>query len=397
MPPRITRVRWQAENLPWGIGFNENTGTFSGTPYDAGDYIIPVRVDTNYGWDKKNVTFRVLGKTGTVYVKGKGSSNASDWSNGAAEDSDGFRKINMPKASKLVPLNDGFAARTAGSIWYVVGDHDTENNKYYGLPGFSASDSPQQFPVSNVTSMAGGVTSGSTAYFAYLTSDNVGYFQKSSNQSSSTTATPKNNVIKLHSGFISGSCYLMSDSTIYIDGYNSSLSITAPVRAEQIKTIIYTGMPNQTVSADNLFYLTQSGDLYQGTDKISFNGGFIRDIYGFPNNTKAFFVTTEDCRLYARGSNLSYALGFSTTTTRQSLELVGAYDVKKIVGSVSDGSLLLTSDGRLLHTGTYINSSITGITRTIGTKHQGFVQVFPNKKFLDIAVVGGTIIAIIEE
>ena len=49
MPPKITRVRWSASNLPWGVSFDEGTGTFSGTPEDIGEYTIPVTVETNYG------------------------------------------------------------------------------------------------------------------------------------------------------------------------------------------------------------------------------------------------------------------------------------------------------------------------------------------------------------
>lgn len=55
MPPKITRVRWSAQNLPWGISFNEKNGTFSGTPEDVGEYIVPVTVETNYGKDTKDV------------------------------------------------------------------------------------------------------------------------------------------------------------------------------------------------------------------------------------------------------------------------------------------------------------------------------------------------------
>ena len=55
MPPNITRVRWSAQNLPWGLVFNESTGTFTGTPTDEGEYTVPVKVETNYGSDQKNV------------------------------------------------------------------------------------------------------------------------------------------------------------------------------------------------------------------------------------------------------------------------------------------------------------------------------------------------------
>ena len=59
MPPKITRVRWSAQSIPWGMRFDENTGTFSGTPEDAGEYTVPVTVETNYGSDTKDVTVNV--------------------------------------------------------------------------------------------------------------------------------------------------------------------------------------------------------------------------------------------------------------------------------------------------------------------------------------------------
>ena len=398
MPPYINRVRWSASNLPWGINFDEQTGTFSGTPDEPGAYVIPVRVDTNYGYDQKNITINIEDKPYAVYAKSKGSTDASDWSNGAAEDSDGFRKINMPKASSLVPYNAGFGARVEGGGWYVVGAGSYTN--MHGVAGFSASDTPQRFTVNNVVSMAGGYSTGSVSYFSYLTSDNVCHMKKRDPQSGSAAgpSAETGNVLKLSSGMTAGFCYLQSDRTIHVSGpNNTSLTFTAAVSAEQIKTLVFTGAVNATGTPVSPFYITHSGDLYQGTQRISFSGGMIRNIFTFPNNTQSLFVATENNRLYAQGSNLSYTLGFTTTSTRNSLELVGYYDVKKVVGSASDGSLILTSDGKLYHTGTYINSSITGITRTIGTKHQGFVQVFPNKKFHDIAVVGGTIVATIEE
>ena len=62
MPPKITRVRWSASSIPWGVSFNEETGIFSGTPDDAGEYIVPVTVETNYGKDTKDVIISVAEK-----------------------------------------------------------------------------------------------------------------------------------------------------------------------------------------------------------------------------------------------------------------------------------------------------------------------------------------------
>ena len=59
MPKQITMVRWSATNIPYGVAFDENTGIFSGTPANAGDYVVPVTVETNYGKDTKDVAIGV--------------------------------------------------------------------------------------------------------------------------------------------------------------------------------------------------------------------------------------------------------------------------------------------------------------------------------------------------
>ena len=56
-------MRWGAQNLPYGVSFDEITGTFSGTPEESGSYTIPVTVETNYGVDVKNVNINVKNNT----------------------------------------------------------------------------------------------------------------------------------------------------------------------------------------------------------------------------------------------------------------------------------------------------------------------------------------------
>lgn len=59
MPKQITSVRWEASNVPYGMAFNETDGIFSGTPDVAGNYTVPVTVETNYGRDTKDVFVKV--------------------------------------------------------------------------------------------------------------------------------------------------------------------------------------------------------------------------------------------------------------------------------------------------------------------------------------------------
>ena len=62
MPPKITQVSWSASNLPLGINFDKSTGKFSGTLDEAGEYDVPVKVETNYGSDEKYVHISVAEK-----------------------------------------------------------------------------------------------------------------------------------------------------------------------------------------------------------------------------------------------------------------------------------------------------------------------------------------------
>ena len=61
MPKQITKVRWSASNVPYGVDFNNTNGTFSGTPEDEGEYTVPVSVTTNYGTASENVKINING------------------------------------------------------------------------------------------------------------------------------------------------------------------------------------------------------------------------------------------------------------------------------------------------------------------------------------------------
>ena len=127
MPPKITQVRWSAQNVPWGLVFDENTGIFSGKPTVAGEYTVPVTVETNYGEDTKDVKFTVrkpipLVPTYGVWAIGR---RATQWSENAQPDEYGFYRLNVPQMQKLVAHYDGFGALTADYKYYFCG--------YYGL------------------------------------------------------------------------------------------------------------------------------------------------------------------------------------------------------------------------------------------------------------------------
>ena len=82
MPKIITSVNWSAQNVPSGLSFDPQTGSFSGTPVGTGEYTIPVTVQTNYGKDTKDVILDIV-HTYPVYVIG---TQAETWSEGAEVD-----------------------------------------------------------------------------------------------------------------------------------------------------------------------------------------------------------------------------------------------------------------------------------------------------------------------
>ena len=79
MPKNITRVRWSASDLPWGVSFDEQTGTFNGTPETEGEYTVPVTVETNYGKDTKDVLVKVKGNVDWVELTAANASGV-EWS-----------------------------------------------------------------------------------------------------------------------------------------------------------------------------------------------------------------------------------------------------------------------------------------------------------------------------
>ena len=74
MAKNITSVSWDlvGSDLPSGLSFDTATGTFSGTTSEIEDFILPVRVTTNYGYDIKDVTFEVKqGQYAPTITKGQ--------------------------------------------------------------------------------------------------------------------------------------------------------------------------------------------------------------------------------------------------------------------------------------------------------------------------------------
>ena len=131
MPPRITKVKWSALELPFGVRFDEDTGVFNGIPEDGGEYVVPVTVQTNYGKDTKDVLLNVI-ETYKVYAIGE---KAETWSEGAEPDENGFMALNMPKMKCLVPNAEGFGANAFDGSYYCCGIYDIKTSSKNQLIG----------------------------------------------------------------------------------------------------------------------------------------------------------------------------------------------------------------------------------------------------------------------
>ena len=116
----ISYSNWNAKNIPHGISFDAASGVFSGSPnVEAGEYVVPVSVQTNYGYDAKNVTIVVeKNENYPVYAIGF---MAKSWSNNAEPDENGLYPLNIPKAYELRAHHAGFTAYTSGGGVYDCG------------------------------------------------------------------------------------------------------------------------------------------------------------------------------------------------------------------------------------------------------------------------------------
>ena len=155
MPPKITRVRWSANNVPYGMVFSEITGVFSGKPEIAGEYIVPVTVETNYGKDTKDVAIKVEANEmpSGVYIASTQSnyptSPAYRFSGNAKVNTYLFRRIDVPSPIKLVRHADvGLGIINGDGEYYCCGPYankhigDIYTNALQDTNDFMVSDTP---------------------------------------------------------------------------------------------------------------------------------------------------------------------------------------------------------------------------------------------------------------
>ena len=392
MPKIITSVNWSAQNVPSGLSFDPQTGSFSGTPVGTGEYTIPVTVQTNYGRDTKDVILDVV-HTYPVYVIG---TQAETWSEGAEADEYGFRKLNMPKATNIIPIYKGFCARTDAKKAFFCSTAPMPKQTEVGSLHESdiiVCNTPTEMLFDEIVDMSACLLrpqDGSIHYITYCVSflcrDNVLYVyrikitQETQLPSSDSMLIRYENVIKSQDMYGQGLAFIWD-----IDNNNmhTPLSTHAIIMNEDIvpkikKIAGYS--TNSGVDTDTFYWLTTDGvfnyeNSLNGNVQIS-ELGKIKDFWLNPFAIySSFFLLNEDNILYAKGSNVAHRLGLPENNVNYSTPTeVGIFDVKTI-----NVPFLLTRDGKLYHTGTANGINIAG------NPHTSFTHIFPNYRFHDIA------------
>ena len=412
MEKRITSVQWSATGLPAGLSFNTATGTFSGTPSEAGDYTVPVMVKTNYGQDSKNVIINVEGGLPAYPVYAIGQ-NAETWSENAEADENGFRKLNMPNSIKLTSLIGykiiAFGAKTRNGTWYVCGNRASFFTYFDKNINVLA---PIELPIEGIVDMVGGynlVSSTPTNVSALnrllcrlknneaiVITETYTITTSGSSKTTNTSSTSVNinNVIHvIPYSYTSMPCYTFYDKNNEGKIAAGTASIYS-VEISKIDRLVAHGTPCYFSTEGELFmyvttnfpsYLTKNAEKLPGFARIDFDFDKIKQVY-FTSDI-SFFCLTYDNELYAIGSNSYYELSLPKKQSYTTFTKVGDFDVKTIQ-VYNHSTFLLTENGDLYHSG----DAISGVTE----QHNSFTKIFPQYIFRDIAV-SSTLIALIEE
>ena len=400
MPPRITRVRWDAQNVPWGLVFDENTGVFSGTPSSIGEYTVPVTVETNYGTDTKNVLITSVPPSYGVYVIG---AKAQTWAGGTSEkpDTEGFYALKIPKMHELYSWPNGFRAYNLDGTMYGCGltgiQERKKNNQwktgYYYTPNFwECETNPVKiqkdaahygiscdFAHSWVRG-SGNVASGaSLSYAGYLifVSGRAGGIKHQIRAYQRLTyydgQIQKQTTERTKDGISMPGFIVPSSSNLSQSGKKDILELSQDKKA-QYKYSLQVGsggLAEWTTEATNLGFTAKK---VIPTDPVTFlpedtslaaellefptSYGIIEDAWYSDNK----FIQTTDKNLYCHD------------TSTNSWELLGEYNVKK----VEKGFFLMT-DGSLYHKG----NAVSGIT----SRHTTLTRIFPTLNFVNFTFI----------
>lgn len=421
MPPKITEVKWSAENVPLGVSFNENTGTFSGEPEEAGEYTVPVTVETNYGIDTKDVIITVEPPTYGVWAIGL---NAVTWSEDGTPDEYGLYGLSMPEAYKLVKNPNGFGALTAGHQYYCCGYYSVKTGIYgfenlnytilsndkqpkqlqglldriiWGSLSYHYTEPNKKYPVT--TQENGFFTIYLYGYNEKQNTYSIGTYHQGASIQKVSQSVPSGYYGLNYTGYAGGtSIALFNDNKIlppYMYRDTVSISLTqnytpfclcengtkkVSARANASKDTAGSGISTApSFSVSDLGYRaikflgakfdTLSENHYLDNNPDNFTHGTIKDVWALSNSV---YVQTT--------SNLLYEYVNDT----QTWNLLGIYDVQKIELPTINDLFMLTNDGRLFHKGT----AISGL---FDEAHETLTHLFPALTFKDFTFGGNTL------
>lgn len=405
MNPIIDEVDWYyLSALPRGIRFDEETGTFTGTPRTVGEYTIPIKVETNYGTDTKDVKIIVEGTPHPVYAIGY---NAQTWSNNAEPDEYGFYPLQIPNAHKLSPRYRGFTATVSGGDKYYCGAESINSGAYENMmQSIQIVTTPIKDTFNTKQVLCGTVSSGSysstpnvTRQFPFLlrfsaNGDiiiNLGgsICVKNASGGSQTTMYISNNltipnskgtqiadVISMSSNYTNGIYWLTNDNTtlrsVKFSKQINSTATTVDITDENLGYKAIKIYPSAMAPSWLRAFRCLSENYCLDNDPSKFRIGNIKDAWV---NGMTAYVWTDNNNLY------SYYNG--------AWEYVGNYDIKKLIigGAVLASTkryntiLMLTNDGQIYHSGEVID----GVTEA----HEVFTPILSGVKAIDIAYCEG--------
>ena len=404
MPPRIEWVQWgYTPPLPRGLKFDEETGTFSGTPIVLGEYTVPVFVETEFGSDIKDVKIKVKPKPYSVYAKG---SKAASWANGGTVNSDGFYGLQIPKMHEVYSWPNGFRAYNLDGIMYgcgVSGTISTPNERYWppsnhwesttvparisNAPGISYAIFTLR--VNSSATAASGAAGRYVTYILYSSDrEGQGYSQGAVHDYlvyTSDGRIQKETVFLEHCGNGPGNGYIVPTLSMNIK-YSGGVSLT---KLSQDKTKKLTGIvttSNSSGRASISYTTTDLGftakkailtnpaiflpeDSSVAAEVLSFSNGNVADAWFNDYSQRQgqeIIVKTTNGDIY---SGL-----FSSAGSIGEWEFLGSYDVKKV-----DSGFFLMNNGNLYYKG----NSLSGIA---GGSYSTLTHIYPSLSFVDIAL-----------
>ena len=370
-------------------------------------------------WEKKRVF-------ASVYAIG---SNASQWSGGASPDSQGFYPINIPSAYKLLEHVSGFGAKVNGGGYYFCGVKSFKNSKSGAASTMIETVStPEKMtvgsenvnqvlyvPLSHYTWTAtstnplkkneqtyngylllicyGGnkikaLGSNVRLFYNYEASgtSNTSWYSSHSESITISNASelvfykfPQQHVptVNLNSGVY----FLADDGASVWNVYSESNHKWAFVKKNassvgldykavklfQPYNLVSNGSTLGNAASKNPLFRYLSESKLLDNDASNFSMGTIKDAWVYKTTA---YVQTSNNRLYEKKGTASW-------------ELLGDFDIKKLLMISESNMLLLTQEGKLYHKGT----SITGITDA----HTEITQIYPSVSIYDFTYGGSTL------